>query len=519
MPRLRFQPGIIADDPAFTSDPRWIDGNNVRFRLGRPETIGLWRKILATPLEGRPSEIQDALSEIAVGPSFEERPSRPFFVVGTHQWLYRLTYTLGAGNVLVWSAEKIENFTQTVPTNGYSDQPYTTYDSEGRLKRATVWTMQQAGKSVVAHVPNRLCLVTEFVADVISQATLLPTAAGAFVTDDDFLVYLGHHRAQTGQDPQHFWRWTPRTVIWSDQGNFENLIPGETSLAGSFELKDGGALIGGGTTSRGILLWTDSAVYEMQPLNDAEFVFSFPNVGRMCGLAGPNAWADADGQVFWLSPAGAVHVYDGGGVTEIPCPVRSKTLDLIVPLQRYIIHATTDVSRSEVTWFLPCGTAGNEIDRYLTLNYAEKSWSYGMTARTCAIDRHLFDKPFMVGPDGHVYEHELAPDVANVEARAWSLTSAGFDGGNPEITTRMTRIVPDHIMEGPDDPTFTIQVKGRDWPSETYPFTQRAIVHQKSERADIRAEGRQLQIVLGGSGKTFHRLGDFLLWLEPGDGR
>lgn len=43
---LRFQPGIVRDVPAYTNKGGWFDANLVRFRLGFPETMGGWQRVI-----------------------------------------------------------------------------------------------------------------------------------------------------------------------------------------------------------------------------------------------------------------------------------------------------------------------------------------------------------------------------------------------------------------------------------------------------------------------------------------
>lgn len=49
---LDIPPGLVADDTAFAASGRWVDGSNVRFRLGRPQVIGGWEAVIAAPLFG-----------------------------------------------------------------------------------------------------------------------------------------------------------------------------------------------------------------------------------------------------------------------------------------------------------------------------------------------------------------------------------------------------------------------------------------------------------------------------------
>ena len=49
---LDLAPGLNGDDTSFSANGRWADGSNVRFRLGRPQVIGGWEALTATPLTG-----------------------------------------------------------------------------------------------------------------------------------------------------------------------------------------------------------------------------------------------------------------------------------------------------------------------------------------------------------------------------------------------------------------------------------------------------------------------------------
>lgn len=50
--KIRFNPGIDKEGTEYTADAGWYDGDKVRFRKGRPEKIGGWRKFSETPFLG-----------------------------------------------------------------------------------------------------------------------------------------------------------------------------------------------------------------------------------------------------------------------------------------------------------------------------------------------------------------------------------------------------------------------------------------------------------------------------------
>ena len=73
---MRFPPnipaGIVSDDTSHTAAGRWLNSSNMRFRLGRPETIGGWESVIANTLGGVcrtifPWSDNDAILNIAFG--------------------------------------------------------------------------------------------------------------------------------------------------------------------------------------------------------------------------------------------------------------------------------------------------------------------------------------------------------------------------------------------------------------------------------------------------------------------
>jgi hypothetical protein len=45
-------PGLNSDSTTYAASPAWADGSNVRFRLGRPQTVGGWESVTASLLSG-----------------------------------------------------------------------------------------------------------------------------------------------------------------------------------------------------------------------------------------------------------------------------------------------------------------------------------------------------------------------------------------------------------------------------------------------------------------------------------
>ena len=49
---LDIPPGLYSDDTSLATAPRWRDGSNVRFRLGRAQVIGGWESLTSDLLTG-----------------------------------------------------------------------------------------------------------------------------------------------------------------------------------------------------------------------------------------------------------------------------------------------------------------------------------------------------------------------------------------------------------------------------------------------------------------------------------
>ena len=78
-------------------------------------------------------------------------------------------------------------------------------------------------------------------------------------------------------------------------------------------------------------------------------------------------------------------LYNGGTPTTISCPMRDFFFDGLAEGQEALIHAGTNDTFNEVTWWYPDAT--NECARYLTLNFAELVWYLGTNKITAWAER------------------------------------------------------------------------------------------------------------------------------------
>ena len=74
-------------------------------------------------------------------------------------------------------------------------------------------------------------------------------------------------------------------IRWSDQEDENDWTPTATNTSGSQRLTDGSKLITAKRSRGAILVWTDTALYQMQ-LVGAPFTFGFSQLGSACGAIG-----------------------------------------------------------------------------------------------------------------------------------------------------------------------------------------------------------------------------------------
>lgn len=521
MPRLTYRPGLCTDGPGLSTPFRYVDGNNVRFRNGRAETIDLWRPLTTAvhPLEEIDSEaiFLDGNARGIAGNYNDNRA--PFALIGTHKRLYRVShFSVTAG----WTITPVAEWdgSSGSATGSINDDTLA-------MGFAGQWSMQPVGDSIFAmpNWTNRLVLAKRGSATITSA---VPQCHAAFVTEDNFAVYVGiFSGAATNADPYVSAAWTDRTVVWSDQDAYDDFTISDLTLSRFYDLNDAGFGIGGGATTLGNFVWSDNAIYAMRPLYDTELVFGFDKLANRCGLIAPRAWAEADGRLWWMSPKRAIHVYDGGSVREVPCEVRGQ-LTSINPRRLSLVHTSTDISNQQVIWWLP-GNGQSEISGFVSLNYETGEWSKGDLPRTCALDRGVFPIALAVGADGIVYEHGMAPGDAGVMPRAWSLAMAPLDASmvlpqaDYEDTFLINRLSIDRVTQAPPDhnAAFDVTLRRRDWPEHDGQIARSETkrVHPETDTLTFNIEGRQIEIAFSGESAATHRFGDIFPWARQAGGR
>tara|TARA_R100000322_G_scaffold160111_1_gene121373 strand:- start:533 stop:2692 length:2160 start_codon:yes stop_codon:yes gene_type:complete len=469
-----------------------------------------------------------------------------------------ITYTGKSSNDLTGITRGANGSTRSAHSNGAIVEDTTGFVGWGQASSASTvvlpsadWSLDNFGQTLVATILDGKTFTWEPI-NVNSNApqTRATVATGnptksvmTIVSDQDrHLFHLGTETTVGTASTQD-----KMFIRFSDQEDIADYAPTSTNTAGTFQLDDGTEIRGAVKGKDYIFILTDTAAYISQFVGPP-FTFSIRKVGSNCGLIGKHALVYADGVVYWMADSGGFFVYDGT-VKSLGCSVEdfvfttNNTGDLGIEYdQAKKVYAGYNTLFGEVTWYYP-KSGSNVIDRNVTLNYTENTWTTGSLARTTYYDAQLFDHPYATeytltgvptfptikgatNANGSTtfYEHEKGVDQVNssgTTAILANIQSGDFQlalDGNGEFFTKIRRFIPD-FKRITGNAQITINLK--DFPVDTAassplgPFT----ISSSTEKVDTRARGRaaSLKIENTSTGQSW-RYGTFRADVQP-DGR
>ena len=469
-----------------------------------------------------------------------------------------ITYTGKSSNDLTGITRGASGSTRSAHSNGSIVEDTANFVGWGQASSASTvvlpsadWSLDNFGQTLVATILDGKTFTWEPInSNVNAPQTRAAVASGnptssvmTIVSDQDrHLFHLGTETTigSTGSQDKMF-------IRFSDQEDISDYAPTSTNTAGTFQLDDGTEIRGAVKGKDYIFILTDTAAYISQFVGPP-FTFSIRKVGSNCGLIGKHAVVYADGVVYWMADSGGFFVYDGT-VKSLPCTVEdfvfttNNTGDLGISFdQAKKVYAGYNTLFGEVTWYYPkSGSTG--IDRSVTFNYTENTWTTGSLARTTYYDAQLFDHPYATefsstgvptfptikgatNTNGATtfYEHEKGVDQVNssgTTAILANIQSGDFQlnlDGQGEFFTKIRRFIPD-FKRLTGDAQVTINLK--DFPVDTAassplgPFT----ISSSTQKIDTRARGRaaSLKIENTSTGQSW-RYGTFRADVQP-DGR
>jgi len=410
------------------------------------------------------------------------------------------------------------------------------------------WSLDNFGQVLISTIKNGKTFSWNPInADpnaLITRATVIsgaPTrSVMSIVSDRDrHLVILGTETtigSSTTQDKLF--------IRFSDQESLTDYTPTSVNTAGTFRLDSGVKIVGAAKGKDYILILTDTSAYVMQFVGPP-FTFSIRQVGSNCGLIGQHAIKYVNGRVWWMGQAGGFFVFDGT-VKSVPCLVEDfvftntgDNLGLNYSAGEQI-YAGLNHLYEEINWFYP-KNGSNIVDRVVTYNYQENTWTTGSLARTSWADATLFDNPYatefsntgtptfptiqgVTNTNGAstYYAHEVGVDqvdsVGNKTAIPAFIQSGDFDlsvGGDGEFFMSMRRFVPD-FKRLVGDAQITISL--RNYPTSTAtssplgPFT----ITSSTDKVDTRARSRFASLkVANTSTDQSWRYGTFRADIQP----
>ena len=333
-------------------------------------------------------------------------------------------------------------------------------------------------------------------------------------------------------------------IRFSDQEDITDYTPTSVNTAGTFRIDSGTKIVGAVRGKDYILILTDTSAYVMQFVGPP-FTFSIRQVGSNCGLIGQHAVYYANGAVYWMGQAGGFFVYDGT-VKSLPCLVedfvftdKGDNLGIAYD-QGEQIYAGLNHLYEEISWFYP-KSGSTEIDRVVTYNYTENTWTTGSLSRTTWYDATLYDNPYatefsstgtpsfptiqgVTNQNGAstYYAHEIGNNQVDSTGAKTAIPafiqSGDFDlsqGGDGQFFMSIRRFIPDFkLLTG--DAQITINL--RKFPADTAassplgPFT----ISSSTEKIDTRARSRFASIkVANTSTDQSWRYGTFRADVQP----
>jgi hypothetical protein len=429
-------------------------------------------------------------------------------------------------------------------TFGYGWGTYTWNDSTWGTARSTSnvildgrdWSLDNFGENLIATVLNgstyQWSPTTDGLSGKASLVTNAPTTSkfSLVSTPDRHLVLFGTEGTIGSPATQD-----PLLLRFSNQEDINTYQPTAENTAGALRIQDGSQIVGSDKARGAILVWTDTSLHGLQFVGPP-FTFGLNQLGRNCGLLGQHAAVVVRDVAYWMGQ-NAFFAFDGT-VKKIPCTVDDFVFENIDLTQTDQIFAGVNTEFAEIIWFYvtnPDNIATPQVNRCVTYNYLEQTWTVGSMSRTTWVDRGVFQSPLgteyltdttanatptVIGLSNGVskhYKQEFGTDADGVAMPAF-IQSGDFniDEGGEQLM-RIARFIPD-FRDQSGDLTVT-------WSFKNYPYgnviSQTAsTVATTDTKKDIRGRGRQanFKIETNESGGNF-KMGTFTIDAFPDGGR
>ena len=379
--------------------------------------------------------------------------------------------------------------------------------AEGVLLQSAKWSLDNWGEDVLAQKFDGSIYYWDTSGGLSSNLASRTNVSGA-PTKSRFMLVSGDDRhvicfgtettigTTTTQDNMF--------IRWSDQESTTTWTPTATNTAGSQRLTDGNQ-INTAVRSRGaILIYTDTALYQMQFIGPP-FTFGFKQLGSNCGAVGINSAVDVSGISYWMGND-SFFMFDGA-VKKIPCSVQDYVFDDINNNALGDVFCAVNSDFNEVIWFYPSSNS-TQIDRHVTYNYAENLWYIGTLSRSSWADRGVYPNPYAAEFDASdttatistingvkegrtfIYAHE---EGVNDDGSAMNchIESGDIDIADGDNFMSISRFIPDFKNQVGE---VDVTVKSRAYPATTQTTHGPFAIATSTTKKDTRIRGRQLAL-------------------------
>jgi len=381
------------------------------------------------------------------------------------------------------------------------------------------WSLDHFGSKLIATIKNGKTFQWDTISTtggaLTTRATVVSGAPSTSVMSivserDRHLIMLGTETTIGNSFTQD-----KMFIRFSDQEDISDYSPTSVNTSGTFRIDSGTKIVGAVRGKDYILILTDTSAYVMQFVGPP-FTFSIRQVGSNCGAIGQHSIKYINGAVWWMGQAGGFFVYDGT-VKSVPCLVEdfvftSKGDNLGLSYSNgEQIYASLNHLYEEISWFYP-KNGSSLIDRVVTYNYSEQTWTTGSLSRTTWADATLYDNPYAtefiatgtpnfptiqgvnaVNGASTYYAHEEGNNEVDAFGTKTAIPafiqSGDFDLGEGQVFMSMRRFVPDFkLITGNAQVTINL----RDYPTDTAtssplgPFT----ISNTTDKVDTRARSR-----------------------------
>ena len=379
--------------------------------------------------------------------------------------------------------------------------------AEGVLLQSAKWSLDNWGEDVLSQKFDGGLYYWDTSAGLSSNLAATTSVSSA-PTKSRFMMVSGDDRhvicfgtettiADTSTQDNMF-------IRWSDQETVNTWTPTATNKAGSQRLTAGNQ-INAAVRSRGaILVWTDTALYQMQFIGPP-FTFGFKQLGSNCGAVGINASVDISGISYWMGND-SFFMFDGA-VKKIPCSVQDYVFDDMNVNAIGDVFCASNTDFNEVMWFYPSSNS-LQIDRHVTFNYAENLWYTGSLARSSWADRGVYSNPYATEYDSTDSTATISTIYGNKDGRtivyaqedgvndAGSAITAYIESGDIDIADgdnfmSVSRFIPDFKNQVGN---VDVTVKSRSYPATTQTTHGPYEVSTSTTKQDTRIRGRQLAL-------------------------